>query len=129
MAQMVFIMLTQGNLIQVGDLNDIDTVALIIAAACHDFGHDGFNNAYHVNANTNRSIRYRDESVQENYHAAESFQLLMHSPNNFICKLSKEDLKTFKKRMMGTILATDMAKHAEDFANFKRTLELKGISK
>lgn len=30
---------------------------------------------------------------------------------------------------MGAIIATDMAKHAEDFANFKRKLELKGIKK
>jgi hypothetical protein len=34
--------------------------------------------------------------------------------------VSKEELKTFKKRMMGSILATDMAKHFDDLANFKR---------
>lgn len=53
----------------------------------------------------------------------------MHTPNNFLAGLPREDLKTFKKRMMGTILATDMTKHAEDFADFKRKLELKGIKK
>lgn len=30
--------------------------------------------------------------------------------------------------MMGTILATDMAKHAEDLDAFKRTLQAKGIN-
>lgn len=43
--------------------------------------------------------------------------------------MKNEDLKTFKKRMMGTILATDMAKHAEDLASFKRKIELNGVKK
>ena len=42
--------------------------------------------------------------------------------------MTSEDLKTFKRRMMGTILATDMAKHAEDLDAFKRTLPAKGIN-
>jgi hypothetical protein len=42
--------------------------------------------------------------------------------------MTSEDLKTFKRRMMGTILATDMAKHAEDLDAFKRTLQAKGIN-
>lgn len=88
----------------------------MIGAACHDFAHDGFNNAYHVNANTPRSIRSLDQSVQEHYHAAESFQLIMKDGNNFLDFLKNEDLKTFKKRFMGCIMATDMAKHAEDLA-------------
>lgn len=29
--------------------------------------------------------------------------------------------------MIGTILATDMAKHAEDLASFKRRIELTGV--
>jgi hypothetical protein len=41
--------------------------------------------------------------------------------------LKRDDLKTFKKRMMGCILATDMAKHAEDLAGLKLKLETKGI--
>jgi 3'5'-cyclic nucleotide phosphodiesterase len=43
--------------------------------------------------------------------------------------VSKEELKTFKKRMMGSILATDMAKHFDDLASFKRQLETSGIKK
>jgi 3',5'-cyclic-nucleotide phosphodiesterase len=78
-------------LIEIAELDNHDLVAMIIAGVCHDFGHDGYNNAYHVNANTMRSIRYTD-SVQENYHAAESFQLLMKPDNNFLEALSREDV-------------------------------------
>ena len=101
----------------------------MIAGVCHDYNHDGFNNAYHVNAMTTRSIRYNDVSVQESYHAAESFQLLLDQKNNFLEQMGNEDLKTFKKRMMGSILATDMARHFDDLASFKRKLELHGIKR
>ena len=113
-------------MIEIAELDNHDLVAMIIAGVCHDFAHDGYNNAYHVNANTMRSIRYTD-SVQENYHAAESFQLLMKPDNNFLEALSREDVQSFKKRMIGTNLATDMAKHAEDLASFKRRIELTGV--
>lgn len=41
--------------------------------------------------------------------------------------MNKEDLKTFKKRFLGCILATDMAKHAEDLARIKQRLEIIGV--
>jgi hypothetical protein len=42
--------------------------------------------------------------------------------------MTNEDVKTFKRRMMGTILSTDMAKHTEDVEAFKRTLQARGIN-
>lgn len=51
----------------------------------------------------------------------------MKEENNFLSGLNIEDIKTFKKRMMGCILATDMAKHAEDLASLKLKIETKGI--
>lgn len=127
--QMMFIILTQGKLIETAELDHLDQVAALIAACCHDYNHDGFNNAYHVNAITTRSVRYNDVSVQEGYHAAESFQLLLEPKNNFLSDLRSEDLKTFKRRMMGVILATDMAKHTEDLEIFKRKLQSNGIKR
>ena len=53
----------------------------------------------------------------------------MKPKNNFLEQLSNDELKTFKKRMVGSILATDMAKHFEDLASFKRRIELNGIKK
>ena len=56
-------MLVTGQLREKAELNSLDTLAIIIAAVCHDFGHDGFNNGYHVNAVTDRALRYNDISV------------------------------------------------------------------
>ena len=76
-----------------------------------------------------RAVRYHDETVQENYHAAESLTVLLNPDNNFLENHEKDDIKMFRKRMVGFILATDMAKHMEDLTAFKNKCELKNISK
>jgi hypothetical protein len=47
---------------------------MMTAALCHDLGHDGFTNSYHVNAITKRAIDSNDQAVQESFHAAELFR-------------------------------------------------------
>lgn len=58
--QMCYFMLTTGNLIGKAELNPLDVLSIVIASVCHDYGHDGFNNGYHVNAVTDRALRYND---------------------------------------------------------------------
>jgi hypothetical protein len=60
---MMNIILKQGGLTEVGKLNEFDLLSIIIGSVCHDFAHDGFNNAYHVNSISERAIRYNDISV------------------------------------------------------------------
>lgn len=113
-AQFMFLLIKDAQLDRVADLRYLDMVAAIISAVCHDYGHDGFNNAYHVNKMTSRALRYHDESVQENYHAAESITIMLTPEYNFLENASKDDVKVFRKRMVGMILSTDMAKHMGD---------------
>ena len=47
---------------------------------------------------------------------AESFAILNTPQYNFMVKYSRDDFKTFRKRMIGIILATDMARHVADLA-------------
>lgn len=96
---------------------------------CHDYDHDGLNNSYHVNAISPRAVRYSDKAVQENYHVAESFAILNTPQYNFMAKYSRDDFKTFRKRMIGIILATDMARHVADLASFKNLLDSKGVKR
>ena len=53
-AQMAYMFITEANLVEEKryGLETLDFVSLLIASACHDYDHDGFNNAYHVNAMT-----------------------------------------------------------------------------
>ena len=39
-------------------------LAMLLAAICHDLGHDGYNNLYHKNKVTERAIQFNDQSIQ-----------------------------------------------------------------
>lgn len=125
---MSYLFLTQGNFIYFAQLSELDTLSLCVSALCHDYGHDGFTNAYHVNSISERAIRYSDQSVQENFHAAESFAILNKKEYNFLEDFPRDDYKTFRQRFVGIILATDMARHTSDLAKMRTTLEQKGVS-
>ena len=82
--QMAYFMLTTGQLQKTLKLNKLDCLSFLIAAVCHDLGHDGFTNGYHTNAVTSRSIDSNDQSVQESFHAAEMFRILKKDKYNFL---------------------------------------------
>ena len=89
-----------------------------MAAVCHDIGHDGYTNSYHVNAHTDRAIDYNDYSVQESFHASEFFRIMNQEEYYFLEDISRDQYKVFRKNVVNFILATDMAKHAADLAAF-----------
>ena len=125
--QMSYLLLNQGEIIKFATLSELDVLSVVVASVCHDYDHDGFNNAYHVNAITERAIRYSDQSVQENFHIAESFGILNNDKYNFMKDFNRDDFKTFRKRMIGIILATDMARHVSDLTSFQNLIEQKKI--
>ena len=86
--QMSYLILTNGGVIEWAELNQLDQLAVFISAVCHDYGHDGFTNAYHVNSISERAVRYSDQSVQENFHVAESFAILQNEEFNFLQEFS-----------------------------------------
>ena len=110
-------------------LSYLDLVSAITAAACHDFAHDGFTNIYHVNFMTKRALRCNDMAVQENWHASQSLKILLKQENNFVENFSESEKKVLRKRVIGMILATDMADHNKHVALFGRQIKHKNISK
>lgn len=127
-AHMANLILTQGGLINLAGLHSIDILSFLIAAACHDLGHDGYTNGYHINAFTDRAIKSNDISVQESYHVAETFAIIKRDETNFLEQLSRDEFRVFRKRVVGCILATDMAKHAADLSALKSIVQSKEIS-
>ena len=125
--QMAYYMLSKCGLQQRLDLNKLDTLSFLMAAVCHDLGHDGLTNSYHVNAITRRAIDSNDVSVQETFHAAEFFRIMDEEELNFLEEISRDQYKVFRKRVIGCILATDMAKHVADMAAFNAMLDEFGI--
>ena len=76
MAQHCHFIIKSQNLAKFALFDDLDTISLLVAALCHDVGHDGFNNKYHVVTSSERYQMYGEDHVQESYHAAETLKLL-----------------------------------------------------
>ena len=102
-----------SNAEEICETNVLDLLGIIVSAMGHDLGHPGLNNIFHINASTDLAITYNDTSCLENYHTSFLFKILRKNETNIFEKLSVENYKTIRKRMISQILATDMANHGE----------------
>lgn len=101
-------------------LTELDSLAVLIAAVCHDNAHDGFTNLWHKNKDTTRFKEHGLEGTQEKFHFAISWQALTeNTDSNFIKNLSYDEQNRFKLRMQGCIYATDMGRHVADLKTMK----------
>lgn len=57
---MLNVLFLKGKLAEKLELGSVEKLSMIIGAACHDFGHDGFTNEYHKKVATERAIRFND---------------------------------------------------------------------
>lgn len=103
------------------------TTAMVTSAFCHDIGHPGFNNSFHVNSISKFAIESNDKSVLENFHIAQSFKILLNPDNNIIDCYSPSQFKKFRKVFIETILATDMMFHARTNSNVRARLVNHGV--
>jgi hypothetical protein len=111
--QMCHFVLTHGVL-DVARLQPLDIVALLLSAIVHDFQHPGVNNMYLINTQNELAMLYNDQSVLENMHVSEAFKLIFKQPGcRIFNKLSTEEVKIIRKRMLQCVLSTDNAKHFE----------------
>lgn len=107
----------------------LDILALMTAGICHDLGHPGFNNNFHINSLSSYAVTYNDKSVLESYHASESTKILLLPENNILCNMEKSDFKNFRRHFVESILSTDMMFHTRLNSVIKSKLASNGISK
>ena len=100
-------------------LNKYDLLAFYTAAIMHDVGHPGTNNAFQINSMSELAMTYNDKSVLENFHIACGFKVIMTKENNIFEKLSRQDFVYLRKRIVESILATDMSFHGRILAAVK----------
>ena len=91
----------------------LDLLGILIAALGHDLAHPGLTNPFHINSSSELAITYNDISCLENFHTSKLFRTIRNTETNIFEKLSIPDYKTIRKRMIGNILATDMANHGK----------------
>lgn len=92
-------------------LSLLEKLACFIAAAAHDAGHPGYNNAFLITINSPESITYNDKSILENVHNAVLFNILSDPSSNILRNLSVEDYRQVRKTTIELILATDLGAH------------------
>lgn len=91
--------------------NSQDILALLVSAVGHDVGHFGVNNAFLVATRAELATIYNDEAVLESMHCSKCFATMQRPGLEFMDGLSKKDFMTFRGKVVGAILATDMAHH------------------
>ncbi len=110
-------------------LSSLDVMSTLIASICHDYKHNGYNNAFHVNSGSELALTYNDQSVLENFHISETFKTLVKKENNILENLKIEEYKIFRRRLIEGILATDMAQHTKHLVSFNSKMESYNILK
>ena len=102
----------------------LDLLGILIAALGHDLGHPGLTNPFHINSSSELAITYNDVSCLENFHASKLFRTIRNPDTDIFGKLSVQDYKTIRKRMIGNILATDMANHGKIMTVIKSRISI-----
>ncbi|CAN0099653.1 unnamed protein product, partial [Heterosigma akashiwo] len=95
-------------------LTSAQAFALLMAALMHDYRHPGLNNAYLMKSADTIALTYNDQSVLENFHAAESWRLMARPEHQLLASLPADAKGAFRKEFIKVILATDLA-HAFEF--------------
>lgn len=100
----------------------------MIAAACHDFEHPGFNNFFLVESRSPWAIEYNDKSPLENHHISATFSLIEKPEFNIFKDYEKSDYKETRKNMIEIVLATDAANHFNELAKLKQRISADDFS-
>jgi len=90
-------------------MDQLDAFVVLVAAIIHDYRHPGVNNNFLVKTSHALALRYNDESVLENFHAAEAFAVLSQDRYNIMQSLSTSQRSTARFAIVKTVLATDLA--------------------
>ena len=108
-------------------LSALAIFAVLLAAMIHDAGHDGLNNLYHQNAETDRALTFNDQSVQENFHLKIIFSgMVKDSSINILGTLTAAQAKEVRRLLILITLGTDMKGHFKHVQDFKTALAQHG---
>ena len=122
--QSLFVFFINSNVEQICETSVLDLLGMIISAIGHDLGHPGLTNNYHINARSDLALTYNDASCLENFHCSFLFKILQKDETNIFEKLSVDNYKNIRKRMISQILATDMANHGEVMSLIRTKIKL-----
>lgn len=80
---------------EANQLDPMNEVSALIAAATHDIDHPGRSSAFLCNSNNSLAILYNDTSVLESHHAATTFRLTLGNLLSFLIVLCNTLINLF----------------------------------
>lgn len=98
-------------------------LASCLAAMLHDIGHDGHNNGFHVNTESEYAVRYSDKSPLEMHHLATGWTAIQQS--GMLSPLPLATRRRVRERLISMVQATDFGLHVAVLNEFKLCLEPK----
>lgn len=111
-------------------LNEIEILAIIFAAAIHDFEHTGTTNSFHIQTKSDCAILYNDRSVLENHHVSAVYRIMQDDEMNIFVNLTKDEFSELRSLVIEMVLATDMSCHFQQVKTMKGSLQsLENIDK
>lgn len=102
---------------------DLDRMALMIAALCHDCGHFSRNTLFCVNGHHTLSMIWNDSAPLENMHAAACFTVAEKNGCEIFDQNPISEQKAFRQLIIALILATDLKSHAASIMKFSSRRE------
>eukprot|EP00069_Balaena_mysticetus_P004802 bmy_04718T0 len=104
-------------------LSEIEVLAIIFAAAIHDYEHTGTTNSFHIQTKSECAILYNDRSVLENHHISSVFRMMQDDEMNIFINLTKDEFVELRALVIEMVLATDMSCHFQQVKSMKTALQ------
>ncbi|XP_077808756.1 dual specificity calcium/calmodulin-dependent 3',5'-cyclic nucleotide phosphodiesterase 1B isoform X4 [Macaca mulatta] len=104
-------------------LSEIEVLAIVFAAAIHDYEHTGTTNSFHIQTKSECAILYNDRSVLENHHISSVFRLMQDDELNIFINLTKDEFVELRALVIEMVLATDMSCHFQQVKTMKTALQ------
>eukprot|EP01064_Diplonema_japonicum_P008241 TRINITY_DN15721_c0_g3_i2.p1 TRINITY_DN15721_c0_g3~~TRINITY_DN15721_c0_g3_i2.p1 ORF type:complete len:680 (+),score=167.78 TRINITY_DN15721_c0_g3_i2:1024-3063(+) len=115
-------LLSPAGLAKLAQLSMEDKLAVLLAAAIHDYDHPGFNNNFHTRTTAYLATLYSDKSILENHHCACVFEMMFNPKLDILGTLSEDQKREVRETIIELVLSTDMGNHAKLFSSFRRRL-------
>ncbi|NXE56573.1 PDE1B phosphodiesterase, partial [Casuarius casuarius] len=104
-------------------LTEIEVLAIVFAAAIHDYEHTGTTNSFHIQTKSDCAILYNDRSVLENHHISAVFRMMQDDEMNIFVNLTKDEFAELRALVIEMVLATDMSCHFQQVKSMKTSLQ------
>ncbi|XP_010601083.1 dual specificity calcium/calmodulin-dependent 3',5'-cyclic nucleotide phosphodiesterase 1A isoform X1 [Loxodonta africana] len=104
-------------------LTELEILAMVFAAAIHDYEHTGTTNNFHIQTRSDVAILYNDRSVLENHHVSAAYRLMQEEEINILANLSKDDWRDLRSLVIEMVLSTDMSGHFQQIKTIRNSLQ------